>query len=62
METLKYLLVFLLSIVLWFSVWYGIFYFIILDINFVNWHWATRLLYLILSVHSVNSLMSEYTK
>jgi hypothetical protein len=62
METFKFFLVFLLSIVLGFSVWYGIFYFIILDFNFTNWHWATRLLYLILSVQSVSSLMSEYNK
>lgn len=49
----------LLASILATSIWYGVFSFITMDFNFENWHWGARLVFLILTGSSINTILKE---
>ncbi len=49
----------LLAAILATMIWYGVFSFITMDFNFENWHWGTRLVFLILVGAAINKIISS---
>ena len=56
---IKILLILLLSFIFGFGFWYLIFWFITSEHNLFLWHWATKLIYLILSITATEGIIKS---
>jgi hypothetical protein len=59
MKDFKGLTTLIVSLVVGYGIWYMIISFIILEPQITEWHWGTRLLFLIMGAASTNSIMSN---
>jgi len=62
MELIKFILITIFSIIVGFGLWYLIFWFITVEPNLFLWHWATKVIFLILSVGSSSNIVDGYLK
>ena len=45
-----------------FGIWYAIFWFILNESDPFNWHWAAKIIYLLLASSTVNSVIENIEK
>jgi hypothetical protein len=62
MELIKFILITIFSIIIGFGLWYSIFWFFTLEPNLFLWHWAVKVIFLILSVSSSSNIVDGYLK
>ncbi len=61
METIKNIIVLLLSVVFGSGIWYLIFWFVSNEPNLFDWHWVTKIVYLILAGSSAQGIFEGLT-
>jgi hypothetical protein len=62
MELIKVIFLFTLGFVFGFGFWYLIFWFVSNEPNLFEWHWVTKIVYLILSFTSTSGIIEALIK
>lgn len=62
METIKIIAIFILSVILGFGAWYVILWFLTSSNNPLEWHWAIKIIYLILGFTASNNIADSLCK
>jgi hypothetical protein len=62
MNLIKVILLFAFGILFGFGFWYLIFWFITNQSNLFEWHWATKIVYLVLSFASISGTIEALIK
>jgi hypothetical protein len=62
MEIIKVLFLFLIGFLFGFGFWYLIFWFVSNEPNMFEWHWATKIVYLIFSFASTSGTIEALIK
>lgn len=62
METIKVLFLFLFGFLFGFGFWYLIFWFVSNEPNMVEWHWATKIVYLFFGFSSTTGIINATIK
>jgi hypothetical protein len=62
MEIVKNILLLLLCIVFGSGIWYLIFWFVSNEPNLFEWHWVTKILYLLFAASSTQGIFEGLTK
>ena len=58
---INFILKILLGFIVGFGIWYLIFFFLTVEPNPLNWHWATKIIYLVLALSSVQGSVNGLT-
>ncbi len=61
-EILKVISLFLLGILFGFGFWYLIFWFVSNQPNMFEWHWVTKIVYLVFSFSSTSGIINTLIK
>lgn len=56
---MKVFLLLILSALFSFGIWWLIFWFMSSEINPYNWHWAVKIIYLLISLTATGSVLEE---
>jgi multisubunit Na+/H+ antiporter MnhE subunit len=62
MDYIKVLLLFILGVIFGFGLWYLIFWFVTNESNLFEWHWGTKVVYLIFSFASTSGTIEALIK
>lgn len=62
METIKVIFLFLLGFIFGFGFWYLIFWFVSNQPNLFEWHWVTKILYLMFAFSSTTGTLNALIK
>lgn len=62
MESIKVIFLFLLGFIFGFGFWYLIFWFVSNESNLFEWHWVTKIAYLLLSFSATAGIIEALIK
>lgn len=62
MEALKVIFLFLIGFIFGFGFWYLIFWFVSNQPNLFEWHWITKIIYLVLSFGATSGILNALLK
>ena len=62
MESIKLIFLLLFSILIGFGLWYLVFWFLSNEPNLFQWHWASKIFYLLFAVSSSNGIFENTIK
>lgn len=62
MALIKVISLFLLGFIFGFGLWYLIFWFVTNQPNLFEWHWVTKVIYLVFSFSATTGILNELLK